>query len=131
MVLLALVSNIQVYASYAPFNVPITQEIAPQSTKVYKNDISYLINKYSQIYGVSPVIMARIIACESTNNPNARNLTEREESYGLVQINLLAHTNITIEQATNPEFAIEFLAKNFNNAPKMWVTCYKKATSDR
>lgn len=127
---IVLVSSIQVHASYAPRIVASKPQNAPESTKRPQNDISVLVQKYSQIYSISPVIMTRIIACESSNNPNARNLTEVESSYGLVQINLKAHTNITIEQATDPEFAVEFLAKNFDNAPRMWFNCYRKATQE-
>lgn len=37
----------------------------------------------------------------------------REESYGLAQINLPSHTNITKEQAKDPVFAIKFMASEF------------------
>ena len=71
--------------------------------------------------------MTGIIECESSFNPLAKNITSKESSYGLVQINLKAHKHITIEQATNPDFAIEFLAKNLaEKRGKMWYTCFKK-----
>lgn len=130
--LFALLFTTTAFASYAPVEKVreehrIEPQNAPQSTKLPRNELELLIEKYAQIYSISPLLMKEIIKCESSFNVNAKNITEREESYGLVQINLLAHTNISIEQATNPDFAIEFLAKNFNKADRMWVTCYKKA----
>ena len=50
----------------------------------------------------------------------------REKSYGLSQIHLPSHPNISLEQATDPDFAIEFMAQNLSKGKgKMW-TCYRK-----
>ena len=124
---LAFISSIHVFASYAPEYEKLT---TPEATKSILScvDIQKCIKYYSAKYDVSESIVASIIKCESSNNPMAHNLTENEDSWGLSQINLLAHKNITKEQATDPEFAIEFMTKNFDKAPQMWVTCYKKAT---
>lgn len=81
--------------------------------------------------------MLSVIACESgfdttlqshhnytpTNVPKGYKVGDREQSYGLVQIHLPAHPTITKEQAQNPEFAVDFMAKNFKRNPGMW-TCY-------
>jgi soluble lytic murein transglycosylase-like protein len=101
----------------------------PKLTKVERNDITRIIERKAFSYGLNPILMAEIIQCESSFNPNAKNISTREESYGLVQINTLVH-DVTIEQATNPEFAVEFLAKHLKEGKgdKMWVTCYAKAT---
>ena len=80
----------------------------------------------AQEYGVSAYAMSAIISCESgwnytvqsnhryteSNVPKGYTVGDREQSFGLVQIHLPAHTNVTMEQATDPEFAVDFLAKN-------------------
>jgi hypothetical protein len=136
----AFISQVTVFASYAPYIVsekPVEHSIKPQnasgSVKLVRADYSELIEKYSLKWQVSPVLTASIISCESDNNPMAHALTEKEDSWGLVQINLKAHLHITKSQATNPEFAINFLTENIakGNAPQMWYTCYRKATLAR
>jgi soluble lytic murein transglycosylase-like protein len=133
----AFISQVTVFASYAPYvsveegkSIPKTSQNAPGSFKTVGADYSELIEKYSLKWQVSPTLTASIISCESGNNPMAHALTEKEDSWGLVQINLKAHLHITKAQATNPEFAINFLTENIakGNAPQMWYTCYKKAT---
>ena len=134
---LALISQITVYASYAPYSViepPVKPKMPSGSVQMARADYSALIEKYALKFDVSPVLTARIIYCESRNNRYAVNDTPGVEfSVGLVQINLLAHTNITREQAEDPEFAIAFLTEKLasGQAEKMWYNCYKKATSDR
>ena len=97
---------------------------AEASEKTPKELVIYYANKYQ----VSRETIMKIITCESNFNPQAKNITSKESSYGLAQINLKVH-NITIEQATNPEFAIRFLAKNLSeNRSNMWFYCYRAAT---
>lgn len=131
---LAVASQITVYASYAP--KPAVEHVVepktpPRSVQIARPDYSDIIEKYSLKFDVSPVLTSRIIYCESGSNRYALNDTPgREYSVGLVQINLLAHTNITKEQAQDPEFAIAFLTERIasGEASRMWYTCYKKAT---
>lgn len=135
--MVAFISQLTVYASYAPFvevereiKTPVTSQNAPERAKVVRGDYSEIIEKYSLKWQVSPVLTSRIIYCESGNNRYALNDTPgREYSVGLAQINILAHTNITKEQAQDPEFAINFITENISkgNAPQMWYTCFRKA----
>lgn len=134
---LAFVSQVSVYASYAPdiiVEAPVKPKTPSGSVQIARADYSALIEKYALKFDISPVLTARIIYCESGNNRYALNDTPgREFSVGLSQINLLAHTNITREQAEDPEFAISFLAEHIasGKAERMWYTCYKKATVDK
>lgn len=91
-------------------------------------------------YGVSVHAMNAIIQCESQWNPSIQSREvyrtdrphegvvagQREESYGLAQIHLPAHPHITKEQATNPEFAIEFLARNLAAGRAGMWTCARQ-----
>jgi soluble lytic murein transglycosylase-like protein len=134
----AVFSQITVFASYAPDLVVEEKKTVSTTSnsargKVYsvKSDYSALIEKYALKFDISPTLTSGIIRCESGNNRYALNDTPGVEfSVGLAQINLLAHTNITREQAEDPEFAINFLAEHIasGDAPRMWYTCYKKAT---
>jgi len=107
--------------------------IAPEpqnANTVSRNEVDTLITRSAFKYAVSPSKMEKIIMCESSFKTTAKKITSKESSYGLVQINTLVH-DISIEQATDPEFAINFLAENMANgkAPQMWYTCFKKANS--
>ena len=84
--------------------------------------------------------MSGIISCESgwstdiqsnhrytaTNAPKGYKPGDREQSYGLVQIHLPAHPHISKEQAKDPEFAIEFLAKNVAKGKQGMWTCARQ-----
>ena len=135
---LAFVSQITVYASYAPepdviehVTSPVRANLPHQATSFVKNDYQYLIDKYAQIWSVSPELIKSIANCESSMNRYAVNDNPGVElSVGISQINLLAHTNITREQAEDPEFSINFIAKHIasGDAPRMWYTCYLRTT---
>lgn len=105
-----------------------TTEIGQISPIVSRNDISSIISRKAFVYDVDEHLISEIVQCESSFNLDATNITKKEKSYGLVQINTLVH-DVTIEQAKDPEFAIDFLAKNIKKgkADDMWVTCYRKA----
>lgn len=95
--------------------------------------------KAASRYGVSAYAMGNIINCESqwdikiqsrhrytaSNVPRGYKVGDREQSFGLVQLHLPAHPNITKEQALNPEFAIDFLAKNLAQGRASMWTCSK------
>lgn len=75
------------------------------------------IEKQAQKYGRDPEYMKAIIQCESMGSTTIQSYHhhangKREESYGLSQIHLPSHPYVTKEQALDPEFSIEFMAKN-------------------
>lgn len=89
-------------------------------------------------YGVSAATMQRIINCENRGlipdqqsghyyKPNNRwgfSTTTREKSFGLVQIHLPDHPYVSYTQAIDPEFSIDFLAKNIALGNATWWSCY-------
>lgn len=102
-----------------------TKVIAEPSEIVPELTIPQLIEKYSIKYNVSSEVMTKVIDCESDFKSNAHNGVG-ENSWGLVQINLNAHPQISVQQATDPDFAIKFLAENLSQGRgRMW-TCYRK-----
>lgn len=85
--------------------------------------IDELIHDSSIKYGVSEAVMRNVIQCESSGNPNA--VGDGGQSFGLVQIYLPAHPEVTRAEALDPEFAVEFLAQNLSEGRgRMW-TCYR------
>lgn len=51
---------------------------------------------------------------------------DRERSYGLAMIHLPDHKNITYEQATDAEFALDWMAREFKAGRQSQWTCYRK-----
>ena len=81
-----------------------------------------LVVKYAEQYHVSQVTLNRIIGCESGFNADA--IGDHGKSYGLVQIYLPSHKNISKADALDPEFAVSYLAKNIANNTDNW-SCQK------
>jgi len=50
----------------------------------------------------------------------------QEKSYGIAQIHIPDHPHVSIEEAKDPEFAIEFMANAFSNGKQVWWTCWRK-----
>lgn len=96
---------------------------APQAPVAQVKTIDEVIHLSAVKYGVSESLMRQIIKCESGFRPDA--IGDGGYSYGLVQIHLPSHPYVTSEQAKDPEFAVDFLAKNLAvNKGSMW-TCYR------
>jgi len=100
-----------------------------------------LINKvyqYSEIHNQDPIKVKRTIDCENRDwdidlqslltykAGNRWGFAEGtyEKSYGLAQIHLPDHPDITYEQATDPDFAINYMAEHLGR-DVTW-SCYKK-----
>lgn len=80
------------------------------------------INYYSELYDVDSGIISKVIQCESKFNPNAHN-PNGENSWGLVQINLNSHPEITQEQALDTNFSINYLVNNISlGNGRMWTS---------
>lgn len=84
-------------------------------------------------------VMESIVACESgykvgiqsyhvyteTNAPKGYKAGDREQSYGLAQIHVPVHP-VTVEEANNPVFAINWLAEKVASGKAHIWTCYNK-----
>lgn len=96
--------------------------VAPEPPKAPRT-ILELINDSAMKYGVKASVMHTVIKCESGYNPNA--VGDFGKSYGLVQIHLPSHPEISKAQALDREFAIDFLAKKLStHQGRMW-TCFR------
>lgn len=115
---LAFISQVSVYASYAP-TPSVEPKIAPRTCETVQECIIH----YSDKYDVSASLMAKVMWCESRYNPNA--VGDNGTSFGISQIHLPAHPTVTKEQATDIEFATEFMAKAFANGDEWMWSCYR------
>ena len=70
-----------------------------------------IIRQKAKETGVSPLVLSSLLKTESNFNPSSSNINPKESSYGLAQINISAHPDVTKEQAQDPAFAISFAAK--------------------
>jgi hypothetical protein len=101
--------------------------------KVYTKD--ELIQKayyYADLHKVSRETMVKVINCENRDwIPNLQSgiinkKGERERSFGLAQIHLPSWKNISYEQATNPDFSLNFMAEKLAEGKGNLWTCYRK-----
>ena len=96
--------------------------------------VKRLVDIYAKKYHVSAKSMMRTL--ENENNTfdfdrqsglkykkgNRWKLSGYEQSFGIAQIHLPDHPSVTIEEATDPEFAVEFMAMNFaKGKQRMWM----------
>ena len=99
-----------------------------------KECVQMLVNKYSKKYNVSAKSIMNTLENENDTfdfdrqselkykKGNRWKLSGYEQSYGVAMIHLPDHPEITLEQATDPEFSIEFMAKQFSlGKQKMWM----------
>lgn len=113
----------------------------PIEPKACEVSIEKCVEWYAKKYKVSSEVMFNVMLCENRElDPRLQSRLrysfsdpskgiyegEREMSYGLSQIHLPSHPNVTIEQATDTEFSVEFMAKAFSKGKQSMWSCYKK-----
>lgn len=82
---------------------------------------------------IQPKYLIKLAECESSLIPdiqsNFKQSYGREKSFGLFQIHLKAHTNVSVEQAKDPLFNTQWAINEIKKgkAPQHWVHCHKVA----
>jgi len=75
------------------------------------------IEEQAAKYGKNAEHLKKIVQCESGYDVDIQSghmlSYGREQSFGLAQIHLPSHPTVSYEEAIDPKFAIEFLAKNY------------------
>jgi soluble lytic murein transglycosylase-like protein len=84
--------------------------------------VKALIALSSAKYGLDARIVASVVECESGGNPVA--IGDHGTSFGIAQIHLIAHPNITKTQAFDPVFAIDYMAREISLGNGSMWTCY-------
>ncbi len=88
---------------------------------------SYAILKANE-YGVSFHEMSVTIGCESSWNPKA--IGDSGRSRGLAQIHAPSWDDISDDQAFDPYFSIDFMAKKFSEGQQDLWTCWRQNFDD-
>ena len=108
---------------------PVRAKSAPNSTQSLKaisprkEAIVAKIRQISQELDYkTPIVAIAIVESESRYNSQA--VGDHGTSFGLAQIHLPAHPNVTKEQALDEDFAINFLIINLlKGRCRLWTTC--------
>jgi hypothetical protein len=129
---------------YVAEEVPVEVKIEPQEVQIEvhiewtKERIKQEVWASAEKYNTYPERMWNVMLCENTdlvidlqshwkytatNAPAGFKQGDREQSFGLAQIHVPVH-DTTYEQAIDPEYAIDFMAKSFANGKASWWTCY-------
>ena len=93
-----------------------------------EQQIAELVNVYSTKYGVNSTKVLETVRCESRFRNVQSGIVSngiREDSWGLAQINLPSHPSISKQQALQPEFALEWMTKQFSLGKASQWSCYR------
>ena len=104
--------------------------VVKEDNTISKWEIIKLIDQKANEYQVPFEVLYEVIECETggTFDPNIQSRAQlwygRERSFGLSQIHLPSHPDITESMAKDPVFAVDFMAKNFEKHSSWWM-CYE------
>lgn len=82
-----------------------------------------IIEAYAVRYGIPSEPIIDTLKCESGFNPVA--IGDKGTSFGVAQIHLPAHPDITRDEALNPFFAIDWTAQQFKAGKQGMWSCYR------
>lgn len=88
--------------------------------------VGAIVSEASTTYKVDADVMWRTLWCESRFVFDAHGDPNLGHSFGVAQINLRWHPEITYEQAINPVFAIDFMAREMAAGRANKWTCYRQ-----
>lgn len=105
-----------------------------------KSELLKKVYNYAEDYNVSASTMISIINCENRDwdvdlqsglhykegNRWGFPAGTQEKSYGLVQIHLPDNKQVSYEQAIDPDYSLNFMAKNIAAGRATMWSCYKK-----
>lgn len=131
---IAVMGNSSIQATVAPaVQTPITVVAEVPETLDGK------ITRYARKYGINEARFRALILCEDrTMNPSKQSDLhyqfsdprrgivegERERSYGLVQIHLPDHPEVSYVQAIDPDFSLNWAAQKISTGWTLW-SCWK------
>lgn len=123
-------SPVATMALYVHASSAEAYEPAPVATTT--TDIEALVRTVQATYGLGNSFY-KTLRCESAGWQNIQSLVPnpsgpsgREDSWGVAQINLPSHTEVTKAQALDPAFAVDWAAQQFKAGNAWWWTCYRE-----
>ena len=135
--------SIIVLLSSTKITRPVTIDESGDNTKLTDTSIvktNKLNNNYGTVYTREQIselasrypkyssIILNVTWCESHYKNVQSDIIyngSREDSWGIAQINLRWHPEVTKEQALDPEFAIDFMAKRIEAGKAVEWTCWR------
>lgn len=82
-----------------------------------------LISHYSALYGVSSSTVYKVLECESKLSASA--VGDHGTSFGIAQIHLPAHPEISKIEALDPYFSIEWTARQMSTGHGNMWSCFR------
>lgn len=122
-----------VLPNYAKSQEVSTSVPAPITEQVWTTpELQSLARAKANEYGINADRFVEVVSCETGNTwdptiqSGAYNKRDggRELSFGLVQIHLPDHPDITKAQAEDPEFALDWAAKVWSKGGEHQWSCY-------
>lgn len=114
---------------YIPKAKPETRLSSELGTIYSEQQIIDLISVYATKYGVDASQMLETVRCESVGfrNVQSGHILDgvREDSWGIAQINLYWNPEVTKEEALNPYFSMDFMARKFSQGKYHRWTCWR------
>lgn len=106
------------------FGIPVTTN-APIVPKLEtKEQMKAYVEKRALEEGINPSVPIAVIECESHWDSDA--VGDHGHSHGLVQIYNSYHPEITMNEANDPRFAIDYLLSNLKDGRGHLWSCYRK-----
>ncbi len=124
-----MLKNILAYAFITASSIINTTYNTPSTTT-----IQTIVQKAATQYGVDASQMYQTMQCEDrtldplvqSSVPDRHGPNGRENSWGITQIDLDYNPDITKEQAQDPVFSADLMAKNFSKGKQYLYHCYTK-----
>lgn len=88
------------------------------------SEVKELARKTANKYNLDEDKFLWVVGCESSFNPKA--VGDGGKSFGAAQIYLPAHPEITEEQAKDPHWALDWMAKEWQAKRERKWTCARK-----
>lgn len=85
------------------------------------------IRHSAQEHGADPDSLVATLTCESKLDPSA--VGDYGTSFGIAQIHLPAHEDITKAEALDPQWSIDWAAEQFAEGNQRIWTCYRKLSA--
>jgi len=102
--------------------IAIAATLQPEDYKTYASTTAEKL-------GIDPDVFTNVLQCESHFRPDApgdfSTTTKQYTSFGIAQIHLIAHPDVTKAQALDGIWSIDWAAQQFAKGNAHWWSCYK------
>lgn len=107
------------------------ESISPLTVEYSTSTAPLIINAFAARYGADFYDLLAVAKCESGLDANAKGdyKNGKPTSFGIFQIHLPSHPEVTRAQALDPWFSIEWSAKHFAAGNQNMWTCYRMLKS--